>query len=433
MTITAKHHFPREKGGRRLLLEALEINAVSRCNLSCVGCSRSSPAAATAFSDPEEVARDLGLLARAAVCKTLRITGGEPLLHPRLPALLRAVRASGITSRVEVITNGTLLGRVPWAWLTYADKVQVSSYPSRPAGGAGLEELRRRCAGAGKGLEVRDYHSFRLYRAAAGLTKPAAARVFRACQDAHASSCHPVSGGAVYLCLPSLAAGAGGDSVCRLEPARTLRARLERFLLRKTPLAGCAACLGTSGNKVPHAQAAPADWERLSARGRLDERRLRRVLSEPCLEQDLCAPRFALEGKAAADAFGRGGMDWKRFFSARRAARPRKAAPPPPPPPGSGSRRAPPALAAALRLQAAGDDKAALGVLDAAVRAGGAPPEVYNARGVALRFLGRPRQAARDFKTALRLEPGFMDARRNLLALRPARAASTRRRAKGVF
>ena len=70
---------------------------------------------------------------------------------------------------------------------------------------------------------------------------------------------------------------------------------------------------------------------------------------------------------------------------------------------------------AAGALLAAGREKEALILLDAAVaRAGGAA--AYNERGLLQRRLGSPKKAAEDFTKALALEPGFLEAELNLAA-----------------
>ena len=111
---------------RRLELFALEVNAVLHCNLSCVGCSHASPVSERAFSDPAQVARDMVALATAVTAEEVRVLGGEPLLHPRLPEMLRAIGSSGISGRIRVITNGTRLHLRSWDWLTSTDEVYVS-------------------------------------------------------------------------------------------------------------------------------------------------------------------------------------------------------------------------------------------------------------------------------------------------------------------
>ena len=58
----------------RLKLSALEISAVSRCNLACAGCSRSSPAVRGETAEPGGVFRDLAALRTAASCNFLIVS-----------------------------------------------------------------------------------------------------------------------------------------------------------------------------------------------------------------------------------------------------------------------------------------------------------------------------------------------------------------------
>lgn len=76
------------------------------CNLRCVHCWAASGARA-----PDELttaeALDAVEQVAAAGCRTLRLTGGEPLLRPDWPALAR--RAADLGLAVSIITNGTLV------------------------------------------------------------------------------------------------------------------------------------------------------------------------------------------------------------------------------------------------------------------------------------------------------------------------------------
>jgi len=319
--------YPREKGGRRLLLEAFEINAVSRCNLACVACTRSSPVAAPAFADPEEVYRDLKDLSSAAAAKTVRVNGGEPLLHPRLGELLLAIRRSGITGCIEVYTNGTLLDSSRRGWVKHADKIHLSSYPASPVSGAKLAWLERLCRKTGKGLLVKDFHSFRRWQPSAPLG-PAAREVFEVCQSAHAYSCHSVAGGRVYMCIQSLAAGAAPGETCPVRPLDTLGARLEKFLLRRRPLELCGRCLGSCAGLEPHRQAPPGRWRKLSAGGSLDRERMAELRLDPWNEQEYSRLRLNIPLAGDPASLKLPGVNWKRFWAsgAGRRARPRKPA-----------------------------------------------------------------------------------------------------------
>src|SRR5882724_1840135 len=95
----------------RIRSHGCEINVADHCNISCRGCSHLSPVSAESFADPEGVYRDLSRLAAHYVAHHVRLLGGEPLLHRGLVEVIAAVRASGISGRVRILTNGLLLPR----------------------------------------------------------------------------------------------------------------------------------------------------------------------------------------------------------------------------------------------------------------------------------------------------------------------------------
>lgn len=59
--------------------------------------------------DDAELGRLVAILARSGV-RRIRLTGGEPLVRPRVPELVAALRAAGATE-VVLTTNGSLLAR----------------------------------------------------------------------------------------------------------------------------------------------------------------------------------------------------------------------------------------------------------------------------------------------------------------------------------
>ncbi len=82
-------------------------NVTRRCNLHCQHCY----ASARSLPDPDELSPGEGLalideLARARV-PALILSGGDPLLRPDLPDLIRSATAHGI--HVAISTNGTLI------------------------------------------------------------------------------------------------------------------------------------------------------------------------------------------------------------------------------------------------------------------------------------------------------------------------------------
>jgi MoaA/NifB/PqqE/SkfB family radical SAM enzyme len=80
------------------------IIPMRRCNLSCAYCNEYDK-----VSDPVPIAemlRRVEMLARLGT-GIITISGGEPLLHPELDQIIRAIRSHGATA--TIITNGYLL------------------------------------------------------------------------------------------------------------------------------------------------------------------------------------------------------------------------------------------------------------------------------------------------------------------------------------
>lgn len=116
-------------------LGALRISVTDRCNLRCRYCM---PAAAyrwlpgDSLLSFDELARLARVFAACGVSK-LRITGGEPLLRPRLDTLVAALAAiDGITD-LALTTNGTrLAAAAPALHAAGLDRVTVSLDTLRP-------------------------------------------------------------------------------------------------------------------------------------------------------------------------------------------------------------------------------------------------------------------------------------------------------------
>jgi organic radical activating enzyme len=94
---------------------------VDHCNLACYSCSTASPLANERFYDYRQFEAELLQMKKlfGDGLSTLWISGGEPLLHPRLLDFLRLARevlqAGGQMGRqtdIKLITNGILLNKL---------------------------------------------------------------------------------------------------------------------------------------------------------------------------------------------------------------------------------------------------------------------------------------------------------------------------------
>lgn len=109
----------------RMTLGDLEFNLVRHCNFSCLACNHFSPIAERWLMEPEELERDLAVLTKVAHWSFACCQGGEPTLNPRLIEFLEIVHRSGISDQVGMLTNGSLLDRLPEAFWKTAAKVNL--------------------------------------------------------------------------------------------------------------------------------------------------------------------------------------------------------------------------------------------------------------------------------------------------------------------
>jgi MoaA/NifB/PqqE/SkfB family radical SAM enzyme len=107
------HSYQRRIRQSRLVARAIKsrhhpilahIIPMRRCNLSCTYCNEYDK-----VSDPVPIAEMLRRVDQLAKLGTgiITISGGEPLLHPELDQIVRAIRSHGATA--TIITNGYLL------------------------------------------------------------------------------------------------------------------------------------------------------------------------------------------------------------------------------------------------------------------------------------------------------------------------------------
>ncbi|WP_194787745.1 GTP 3',8-cyclase MoaA [Pseudomonas sp. UFMG81] len=99
-----------DRQGRRF--RNLRVSLTAACNYACTYCVPDGKrlVAAQDELDAEALARGVAYLVEAAGIERLRITGGEPLVSPRLEAFLGAVSGLGLDD-ISLTTNGQLLAR----------------------------------------------------------------------------------------------------------------------------------------------------------------------------------------------------------------------------------------------------------------------------------------------------------------------------------
>lgn len=96
----------------RPCMEYLVLNILDHCNLRCKGCDHFACIAEPYFVPYETICRDLERMAELMGTDGLlrmAVMGGEPLLHPDLLRILKAVRRFFPQTVIRLTTNGLLL------------------------------------------------------------------------------------------------------------------------------------------------------------------------------------------------------------------------------------------------------------------------------------------------------------------------------------
>jgi len=242
---------------------AIEINAVRHCNLSCRSCSHSSPIVSKQELNPEQAAADLNMLSRFMKCQTVRVVGGEPLLHSNLAGLLNAVKASGISEHICIVTNGTLLHRIDDQILSLIDEIQISLYPLSSTLVTKIRDKAKEITCDRVKVQVLEYTSFReSISQFPTIDKALVKIIYDTCQIAHFWRCLTVDNGKIYRCPQSMVFSEKYNdySTC-LEIRKVWNVdTLLSFLENNQPCAACACCLGSIGVEFQHEQLHASAW-----------------------------------------------------------------------------------------------------------------------------------------------------------------------------
>ena len=108
----------------KVKLPYLETDIVIGCNLKCEQCSHLSPFR-KGVVPADDVIRWFRLWSEKIVPKKLALLGGEPLLHPELPRILRETKSIWPQTVIELVTNGLLFSKVASDVLEALEETQI--------------------------------------------------------------------------------------------------------------------------------------------------------------------------------------------------------------------------------------------------------------------------------------------------------------------
>ncbi|OOZ38847.1 hypothetical protein BOW53_13910 [Solemya pervernicosa gill symbiont] len=237
-----------------------EINVVDHCNITCRDCNHGSPGVAERFIDPDQLGRELSALKRHYLPSTIKLIGGEPLLHPQLLEVIRVVRESGIAPRILLVTNGILLPKMEDELWRAIDALDVSIYPKPGLSDETVELIKSRAAAFNVELELLQFSEFRVqYSTHNNRDSTLTRRIFESCRMVQLWRCDVIHDGYFYRCPQSIyGPRLAGEQTpfehdrLRIEDSLRFRKRLSDFRHSQQPLAACRYCLGTAGMTRTH-------------------------------------------------------------------------------------------------------------------------------------------------------------------------------------
>lgn len=114
-----------------IYINNLESDITDHCNLKCENCSHHSPFIKRGEYSIEEFEKDISVFSKYVNSEWYKLLGGEPLLNIKLQQYIDIIKQYGISKKVAIFTNGTLLEKVDRQVLESVDCISVSVYPTR--------------------------------------------------------------------------------------------------------------------------------------------------------------------------------------------------------------------------------------------------------------------------------------------------------------
>lgn len=161
----------------RLQVRLVEFHVVHHCNLTCQGCSHFSPSARKHIVSLDELAEQFERVAQRIQPEVVHLLGGEPLLHPELPSVLKLARSAFCDAVIKLVSNGVLVERrgteLAEALAINRVIIAVSLYPGTAVN---RDEIARTMTRAGAAVEFWKQDTFIDFLSPIGDSDPRAAR-----------------------------------------------------------------------------------------------------------------------------------------------------------------------------------------------------------------------------------------------------------------
>ena len=119
---------------RKPYISYIETHLVEHCNLKCNYCAHFSHIVnEKIYTDIIQYRKDIKTLGNKINIVTIRLLGGEPLLHPDINSFMEVTREAYSNSKISIVTNGILLPQMKkkfWETLKeYRIGIDLTKYP----------------------------------------------------------------------------------------------------------------------------------------------------------------------------------------------------------------------------------------------------------------------------------------------------------------
>jgi hypothetical protein len=235
-------------------------------------CNHASPAAEMIIADPDAVFRDLSTLQLFYKPALIKIVGGEPLLHPDMTALLKAIRRSGLSRYIKLVTNGILLSQMRDEIWADIDEIELSVYPAtKLLLSSQMANIDRSAERNQVKLVKHFYKNFRVTFSTVGttdylLTK----RIYNTCKLARLWGCQSVHKGHFFKCPQSIyipqiidetASYDYREDGVSINDQPDFPDKLKEYLSASKPLRACRYGLGSVGRLRTHKLVKDVQWK----------------------------------------------------------------------------------------------------------------------------------------------------------------------------
>ena len=235
----------------------LDLNCVTHCNFRCTSCSHASPLAPPWSMPLEMIEHDLTVLKSVLHPRSINIVGGEPTLHKEIVEVLRVVKRIRIGDVVTVITNGSLLHRMPDAFWNELEYLNLSIYPTLDMDNVRVAEEKSKEFGFGMAS-----HVFTEFYNQLKETPDDGIGSFKDCH--WKTNCFTVHRGFFYLCSQSAFFPNAVLNLPRETDGLTLEGiteeKLQAFMDRKEPFESCKMCRANEMKASPWRESARKEW-----------------------------------------------------------------------------------------------------------------------------------------------------------------------------